>query len=98
MNAKTAGRRAVQIQIGSRKQSQLLEDHILNHATVPFREQERVWRGIIFSPLHQFKVDTVNDLSAGICGPNVQGLHLLRDLQYPLPELDTPEFGGSDID
>src|SRR5262245_10979517 len=79
-------RLAIQVEVLAGEHAALLQDHVLDHAAVSLRHQKSVGRGAVRIAAHQPVIDAVDDFGTGIGRPDMQGLHLLGDVEDALAE------------
>src|SRR5579863_9954106 len=90
MDAEPALRRAIGVEIGPAQHAHLLQDHVLDHATMTLRHEEGVRRGALAVIAHEAVIDTIDDLGAGISRADMQCRDLLRDVENPAAIGATP--------
>ena len=86
MAAEATVRLAVEVEVLAAEHAEFLQDHVLDHAAMALRHEERVGRGAVRIAAHQTVIDTIDDLRARIGRTDVQRADLLGNVEDPPPD------------
>ncbi len=98
MRAEAAIRLAIGVEIRTRQNALLLQDHVLDHAAVALRHQKHVAIVAAGLPAHQAVVEHVGDFGAGERRRDMQRADLLRNIENAAAIAETAPPRGGDVE